>query len=76
LAPTDPRLYWLYAQLDAWKGDIVGVISSYQKAIAIDPTLPVSHRLLLQFLQGIGNQKLYKESLLYAQKEITGFTLQ
>lgn len=76
LAPTDPRLYWLYAQLSAWKGDMGGVISSYQKGIAIDPTLPVSHRLLLQFLQGMGNQKLYKESLLYAQREIPGFILQ
>lgn len=76
LAPTDPRIHWLYAQLAAWKGDINGVIAAYQQGIKIDPTLPVSHKLLLQFLQGIGNQKLYKEALLNAQKEIPGFSMQ
>jgi hypothetical protein len=75
LAPTDPRAYWLYAQLAAWKGDMPGVIGAYEKGIAIDPTLPISHKLLLQFLQGIGNKKLYTEALLRAQKDIPGFTL-
>jgi O-antigen ligase len=76
LAPTDPRLYWMRAQLAAWQGDLPGVVSAYQKAIAIDPTLPVSHKLLIQFLQGVGNQKLYKEALDAAQKDIPGFTMQ
>jgi O-antigen ligase len=76
LAPTDPRLYWMRAQLAAWKGDLAGVVGAYQKAIAIDPTLPVSHKLLIQFLQGVGNQKLYKEALDAAQKDIPGFTMQ
>jgi hypothetical protein len=52
-----------------------GVIGAYEKGIAIDPTLPISHKLLLQFLQGIGNKKLYTEALLRAQKDIPGFTL-
>lgn len=76
LAPTDPRIYWLYAQLNAWRGDIPGVIAAYQEGIKIDPTLHVSHKLLLQFLQGTGNQKLYKEALQNAQKEIPGFRMQ
>lgn len=75
LAPTDPRIYWLYAQLAAWNGDIQGVISYYREGIAIDPTLPVSHRLLLRFLQGTGNQKMYNEALINAQKGIPEFTM-
>ncbi len=76
LAPTDPRIHWLYAQLAAWKGDVNGVITAYQKGINIDPTLPVSHRLLLQFVRGVGNQKLYNEFLINAQKEIPGFVME
>ncbi len=75
LAPTDPRIYWLYAQLAAWRGDIPSVITAYQEGIAIDPTLPVSHKLLLQFLKGIGNEKLYKQAFEYAQSQIPSFTV-
>ena len=75
LAPTDPRIYWLYAQLAAWKGDMDSVIKAYKNGIAIDPTLPVSHKLLLQFLSGTKNEKLYKEALSNAQQRIPGFTI-
>ncbi len=76
LAPTDPRIYWLYAQLAAWKGDMDGVISAYKQAIAIDPTLSVSHRLFLKFLEGIGDKKEYIKYLQYAKQQISGFTME
>lgn len=75
LSPTDPRVYWLYAQLAAWKGDMAAVIDAYQKGIAIDPTLPVSHELLLKFLKGIGNNAEYTKALLAAKAAIPNFSI-
>ncbi len=75
LAPTDPRIYWLYAQLAAWKGDMPGVIAAYQGGISVDPTLSISHRYFLQFLKATGNQKEYTKALQYAQQQIPGFMM-
>ena len=76
LSPRDPQVYWGLAQIAAWQNDMVGVISNYQKAVDLDPALPASQRLLLQFLEKMGNQKLYKAALLNAQKNIPGFAMQ
>lgn len=75
LAPRDPQLYWADAQLAAWKGDIQGVVTAYQKGIELDPTLAPSHRLLVGFLKDTGNQKLYEQALKQARQDIPGFTL-
>jgi len=73
LSPTNPEVYWTMAPVYIWKGDFEGVESSYEKAIALDPTIPESHQLLIKFAQEIGNQKLYADALSGAQKAIPGF---
>lgn len=76
LAPNDPEIYWAYAQLAAWQGDIPGVVAYYKQGIACDPELEVSHRLLLVFLKGIGSdKKIYNEALANAQANIPEFTI-
>jgi hypothetical protein len=76
LAPRDPQLYWSVAQMAAWKNDLPGVINAYQKAVDIDPKLASSQRLLLQFLEALGDKKGYTQSLKSAQTAIPGFVLQ
>ncbi len=76
LAPRDPQLYWAIAQMAAWQNDLPAVIQGYKDAIAVDPTLASSQRLLLQFLEALGTKKQYAEALANAQKEIPGFTMQ
>lgn len=75
LTPNDPQLAWADAQLAAWKGDIPGVVVAYKKGIAIDPSLSASHRLLIQFLDAIGDKKGAQKALLDAQQVIPGFSL-
>ncbi len=73
LSPTEPEVYWLKAQIYAWSGDFKSIIESYKEAIRIDPSLPVSHQLLLKFLKAIGDQKGYREALAQVEKDIPGF---
>ena len=70
LSPTDPQVYWSVAQIYMWEGDDNNTIKSYQQAITLDPNIPESYKLLLNFSKGIGNQKVYQETLLEAQKNI------
>jgi len=39
------------------------------------PSFPDFHQLLINFAKATGNQKLYNDSLLQAQKDIPGFVL-
>lgn len=72
-SPTNQQIYWTMAQVYAWKGDYNGIVDSYKKAVAIEPSVPNSHNMLIRFAKESGNQKLYNESLLQAQKDIPGF---
>jgi len=75
LSPRNPNTYWGIAQVKAWNEDFVGVEQAYRDAIAIDPTFPSSYKLLLRFAQAFGNQKLYNEIILQAEKNIPGFSM-
>ncbi len=75
LSPTNPEFYWIQAQIYAWSGDMGSIIQSYQDAIAIDPSIPVSHNLLIQFAVSSKNQKLYTEAVAQAEKDIPNFTV-
>jgi tetratricopeptide (TPR) repeat protein len=75
LSPTNPEVYWGMAQVYLWSGDIKNAQQAYQQAIAIDPSIPVSHQFLIKFAKNINNQNLYKEALAQAQKDIPGFTI-
>ena len=73
LSPHNPEIYWTMAQVYMWKNDYKEVINTYEKAIAIDPSIPFSHNLLITFAKNIDNQKLYDESLLKARQSIPDF---
>lgn len=73
LSPHNPEVYWGMAQLYAWSGNIKGIEESYKKAIAIDPQVSASHKLLIQFAQAIRDEKLYNEAIIQAEKDIPGF---
>jgi O-antigen ligase len=75
LAPTNPEVYWGIAQVNAWAEDFKGIEKAYKEAIALDPTIPISHKLLIQFAEASGNKKLYDEALASAKKNIPDFTL-
>ena len=70
ISPLNPETYWIMAQTYIWEGDYNGVVDTYKKAVAVDPSIPDSHQLLLNFARGTGNQKLYNDSLLEAQKDV------
>ena len=74
LSPTNPEVYWDMAQISAWKGDLQGVINSYEQAINLDPSLPINYELLINFAKAIGNQKLYLLTIAQARKYIPGFS--
>jgi O-antigen ligase len=73
LSPINPNVDWSRAQIYVWNGDFKSAENSYKEAIAIDPTFASSHKLLIQFAQIIGDQKLYNESIIQAEKDIPGF---
>ncbi len=73
LSPTNPNSYWSLAQVKVWQGDFVGAEKAYKDAILLDPYLPASHRLLVQFAKIIGNERLYQDSLAEAKKYIPEF---
>ncbi|MCX6755658.1 MAG: O-antigen ligase family protein [Candidatus Nomurabacteria bacterium] len=75
LSSNNPETYWIMAQTYIWKQDYNGVVDSYNKAIAVDASIPDSHQLLLKFAKGTGNQKLYDQALTQAQKDIPGFVM-
>lgn len=74
ISPKNLEIYWAMAQVYMWKMDYTEVIDTYQKAIAIDPSVPFSHNILIIFAQNIGNKKLYNESLLKAKQDIPNFS--
>ena len=76
ISPNNPATYWLMAQTYIWKLDYNGVVDSYKKAIVIDPTIPETYRLLLNFAKGTNNQKLFDDTLKDAEKNIAGFKLE
>ena len=76
ISPNNPMTYWMMAQTYIWKADYYGVVDSYKKSIAIDPTIPETYRLLLNFAKGTKNQKLYDDTLKDAQKNVIDFKLQ
>jgi O-antigen ligase len=73
LSPTNPEVYWGMAQLYAWQGDFKAIEQVYKEAIAIDPKVSASHKLLIQFAGAIKDQKLYNEAIIQAEKDIPGF---
>jgi len=75
LAPADPEAYFGAAQIDVWSADVKGAEAEYRQAIALDPSIPVSHKNFIQFANTIGNKKLYDEALAEAKKDIPGFQL-
>jgi hypothetical protein len=75
LSPTNPEVYWTMAPVYLWKGDYKGAENAYEQAIALDPSIPKSHQLLIKFAQAVGDQKLSAEALSEAQKDIPGFVV-
>ena len=73
ISPTNPSIYWAEAQIYIWKRDFKGVEDAYKKAIAIDPSIPESHRMLINVAKIINDQKMYTEALTQAEKDIPGF---
>ena len=76
ISPNNPAIYWVMAQTYVWKADYNAVVDSYKKAIALDPRIPESHRLLLNFAKNTENKKLYGEALAEALKNIPDFKLE
>lgn len=75
LSPTNPEVYWGVAQIDAWTGDLNSAEKAYRDAIALDPSIPVSHTFFINFAKNKGDDKLYKEAVDQAQKDIPNFKL-
>ena len=75
LSPTDPQVYWSVAQVYIWAGDYKNVERTYKNAIALDPSIPESHKLLIKFAAGTKNTQLYNEAMTEAVKDIPGFVL-
>ena len=76
LSPTNPEVYWWSAQVYAWQANLGAVVDSYMKAIALNPTLPTSHRMFINFAKDLGNKKLYDDAMKEAEKDIPGFKLE
>ncbi len=74
LSPNDPQTYWSVTPILTWLGSIDAAQAAYEKAISIDPSIPISHTLLIQFAEGLGNKKLAQQALAQAEKDIPGFT--
>jgi O-antigen ligase len=74
-APTNQEIYYCAAQVYSWKRDYKAVEEEYNKAIALDPSIPNSHILLIKFAKIIGNEKLYNEALSQAENDIPGFKI-
>jgi tetratricopeptide (TPR) repeat protein len=75
LSPMNPQIYWEKAQVYGWSGDTKNMEKSYEDAIALDPHIPNSYQFLINFAKATGDQKLYSQLLLEAQKEVPGFVL-
>ncbi len=75
LSPNNPEVYWGIAQVKIWQGKYDQGRVAYEHAIAINPRVPVSHQLLIQYAQIVGDKKLAAAALFEAQKNIPGFTL-
>lgn len=73
LSPNNPEVYWGMAQLYAWSNNFKAIEQAYRQAIAIDPSVSASHRLLIQFFQAIGDKKSYNEAIIQAEENIPGF---
>lgn len=75
LNPNDPQIYWSFGQISAWKGDVQGLINYYKEAIAVKPSLPAPHKLLIGILQSLGDRRSYEEALIQAQKDVPNFSM-
>lgn len=73
ISPTNLEAYWVTAQIDAWSGDLKGAEIAYRQAIAIDPSVPPSHDMLISFARTIMNKKMYDDALIEAQRDIPGY---
>ncbi|MCC6323478.1 hypothetical protein IT400_01660, partial [Candidatus Nomurabacteria bacterium] len=68
-----PSSYWARAQVKALNKDMEGAEQAYKDAIAIEPKVESSHKLLILFALSNHDQKLYDEALNQAKKDIPGF---
>jgi tetratricopeptide (TPR) repeat protein len=73
LSPNNPNVYWNIAQVKIWAGDFVGAEESYRQGIIVAPHLPGSYTLYMTYAQAIGNNKLFNELTIQAQKNVPGF---
>ncbi len=72
--PNGPNVYWTRAQLLVWEGDLDGAIMAYKDGIRVAPRLPASYKVLLDLAKIKGDQKLFNELIIEAQKNVPGFT--
>ncbi|MES2416419.1 MAG: O-antigen ligase family protein [Patescibacteria group bacterium] len=75
ISPTNPEVYWRIAQVYSWTTDLNSAEKAYRDAIALDPSIPVSHTFFINFAKNKGDDKLYKEAVDQAQKDIPNFKL-
>jgi O-antigen ligase len=73
LSPRNPEVSWEKAKIYIWQDEEDKAIEEFQKAILLEPHIPNSYQLLLDYAQEIKNDKLYKETLKQAQVNIPGF---
>ncbi len=73
ISPTNPGIYWGIAQVYIWKRDFKGVEDTYKKAIAIDPSIPDSHSMLIKVARIIKDKRMYDEAIAQAEKDIPNF---
>ena len=59
----------------SWTTDLGNAKKAYRDAIAIDPSIKVSHTFFINFAKNKGDQKLYQQAIDQAQKDIPGFKL-
>ncbi len=74
LSPNDPSVNWARAQVKDLSNDLVGAEIEYKTAIAMEPKVESSHKLLILFALARGNRELYEESFKQAEQDIPGFT--
>ena len=75
ISPTNPGIYWAKAQVYIWERNFKGAEDTYEKAIALDPSIPDSHMMLIKVAKIIGDQRTYNEAISQAEKDIPDFKL-
>jgi O-antigen ligase len=71
--PTDPRAFWVDAQIKLALKDVDGAKKLLEQAIQIEPRLPESYNLLLFIAGKGGNQDYYQNILHQAEESIPGY---